>query len=652
MPTATSTLSLENLHPSPMPKLVFLLILLAAQFLAHAQTPPVSTITVRPWDLIEQRDIGNELKRAGFNHVTLYVPWIEVEPRPGKFEFKKFDAQIEKLREYGLFVILIIDFGGRPHFDDQGRKVAETIFPDWYFPAHLDSLMKNFSGELTTQINFKNRQAFQLTSRFVEEAIAHFSKKFGSTILGYAIGLQEEHELKYGQTGYQWRDYGREFQIEFESRFKKPPPVINYNNEVGGDRFRPEPLFADLQKLREADLEKLVCDYSQIIRKYGQKTIGYFGEFFTSHDAIYGGGIVQRVADCIDIAVVDFNFYDGYSLKSDSNVLPMMASYLRGNGYGKILIGAYGELWTHRGKSGELIPTIKESIRKSQRNPAVIGFEIGGFQRTETLEKIGTVDLSSLDFRDSLTYAKPKESASARIGILGSNANFYFWHGERSNERNIHHDALVSAYTLLSEVPDTDVVVIGENTLEKLPGMVKTFDAIVVPHQIALPAEVKKKLKEYWESGGILVQDIRLGEFNMAGSSTGDWLNDVFGIRNITWSRGPVEVMYRGRKIELNMRDSIYMNNAVLGARVGYKIMAPMVSRTKEGWKARIKQIVRGDFWPGAKDDDRGLILLGDRSLAFGAPVQLAVGPEGEAWRRIFVDEIMALIQRNRTARR
>lgn len=635
-----------------MPKLVFLLILLAAQFLAHAQTPPVSTITVRPWDLIEQRDIGNELQRAGFNHVTLYVPWIEVETTPGKFEFQKFDAQIEKLREYGLSVILIIDFGGRPHFDDQGRKVAETIFPDWYFPAHLDSLMKNFSGELTTQINFKNRSALQLTSQFVEEAVAHFSKKFGKTIFGYAIGLQEEHELKYGQTGYQWRDYGRQFQIEFESRFKKPPPVINYNNEVGGDRFRPEPLFADLQKSREADLKQSVCHYSKIIRKYGQKTIGYFGEFFTSHDAIYGGGIVQHVADCIDIAVVDFNFYDGYSLKSDSNVLPMMASYLRGNGYGKILIGAYGELWTHRGKSDELIPTIKESIRKSRRNPAVVGFEIGGFQRTETLEKIGTVDLTSLDFRDSLIPRELQAYATTKIGILGSNSNFYFWHGERSNDRNIHHDALIAAYALLSEVTDTDVVVIGENTLEKLPELVKTLDAIVVPHQIALPAEVKRELKTYWQSGGILVQDMRLGEFDMAGSSTGDWLNEVFGIQGITWSRESVEVAYRNKKIEWNMRNSIYMNNAVLSARAGYQIKAPVVAKAREGWKARIKAMIRGDLWGQGKNEDRGLILVGDRSLAFGAPLQLATGAEGEAWKRIFVDEIMGLIQRNRTSRR
>lgn len=95
----------------------------------------------------------------------------------------------------------------------------------------------------------------------------------------------------------------------------------------------------------------------KIVRSHQQVMVSYFGEIFTSHDAIYGGGVVENLGSCVDIAVVDFNFYDGYRLKPDSDILPLMANYLAHNGFKKIMIEPTASGGRIRGRAGHCCRT-------------------------------------------------------------------------------------------------------------------------------------------------------------------------------------------------------------------------------------------------------------------------------------------------------
>ncbi|MGB6115023.1 MAG: beta-galactosidase [Comamonas sp.] len=618
----------------------------------RAQPNLVSSVTLNAWDLADPAPVAQKLAKAGFNHVTLYVPWAEVEPHEGSFQYEKFDRWIAPLAKQGIRFILVLDFGGRPYFDDQGHRTSHSVIPAWFMSKHTGAMMRNFSGEVTKQINFTNQEARLLTSRFVDRSVRHFSGVHGNAVTGFAIGLQEEHEIKYGQEGYQWRDYGNEFTRMFKEKFDTAVPVINYNNEIAQAHRRFEPLLSDFLKLRDADLIRAVCHYAAIVRSHRQLAVSYFGEIFTSHDAIYGGGVVENLGSCVDIAVVDFNFYDGYRLKPDSDILPLMANYLAHNGFKKIMIGAYGERWANSGKGSSLLPHVRQSIQKALQNRQVIGYEIGGFYEIGPLDQVQSVNFDELARLDIERPLRQTGRPKVRIGLLASRTNFDFWHGERSNDRNIHQDALVGAYALLSDMQNVDVVVFGERALAQDAELVNSLDAVFVPHQVVLADSTKKRLSDFWSSGGVLIQDMRLGEFAADGSETNDWMHDVFGIRDLQWSVKPRRFDYRGQRVELDMQGKTYANHALLRARAGYVVLAKASESGISGWLGRFMGAVTGRGRLQAADSADGLVLRGDRSLVFGCLPQLVEGASAPVWRRIFSDEVTAVLASGRKAGR
>lgn len=618
----------------------------------HAQQDLVSSVTLNAWDLVDPAPVAQKLAKAGFNHVTLYVPWAEVEPHEGSFQYEKFDRWITPLAEKGIRFILVLDFGGRPYFDDQGHRTGHSVIPAWFISKNTGAMMRNFSGEVTKQINFTNQAARLLTSRFVDRSVKHFSGTHGSAVAGFAIGLQEEHEIKYGQEGYQWRDYGNAFSGVFEEKFGAAVPIINYNNEIAQAHPRREPLLFEFLKLRDADLVRAVCHYAGIVRSHQQVMVSYFGEIFTSHDAIYGGGVVENLGSCVDIAVVDFNFYDGYRLKPDSDILPLMANYLAHNGFKKIMIGAYGERWTNSGKGRSLLPHVKQSIQKGLQGKQVIGYEIGGFYEIGQLDQVQPVNFDELARLDIQRPLQQTERPKARIGLLASRANFDFWHGERSNDRNIHQDALVGAYALLSGMQNVDVVVFGERALAQDAELVDSLDAVFVPHQVVLADGTKKRLSDFWSSGGVLIQDMRLGEFAADGSETNDWMHGVFGIRDVQWRAKPQSFEYRGQRVKLDMQGKTYANHALLKARDGYVVLAQVSESGITGWLRRFKNAVTGRGRSQAADSAYGLVLRGERSLVFGSLPQLVEDASAPVWRRIFSEEVTAALARGKKAGR
>lgn len=313
-----------------------------------AAKPPVATLIVMPQDLRENPQIISHLAERGINHATVYLNWTDVERQPGHFDFSGYHAYFDRLTEGGLSLVVVLDMGGRQYFDAEGRMhPGRTTVPDWLykqvFPA---GIMKNFSGEFTPQPDFANPVVRTHATAFVRHAVEHMQQRYPGKVLGYSLGLQEEHEIKYGQTGYQWRDYGDAAQAAFRAQTGAPLPVINYTNDIERGIPRAEPQLNAHKQFREARLKEATCHYANAIRSQGGRAMSYFGEIFTGHDAIYATGIAEQLAECLDIAVIDYNFYDGYGLSGDARVLPMLANYMASAGYKQIMVGAYAEQWS------------------------------------------------------------------------------------------------------------------------------------------------------------------------------------------------------------------------------------------------------------------------------------------------------------------
>jgi beta-galactosidase len=589
---------------------------------------PVSSIIVMPWDLSQNKNLPGELKSRGFSHATVYLNWSDIERNKGLYEFSHYHGHMDALVGGGLSLLLVIDMGGRPYKDESGKLVPDmSTVPQWITAAHPDAVMRNFSGDPSWQPDFTDERIRKPAHAFIAQTVDHFSRRYPAKVLGYAIGLQEEHEIKYGQMGYQWRDYKESTQDDFARKHHNArQPVINYNNNIAAGVPKAEPLLHAHKEFRENRLQEATCAYAKVIRDKGAQAIGYFAETFTSHDAIYATGIVEKMAECIDIAVIDFNFYDGYSLVPDADVLPTLANYMGSLGYKKIMVGAYGERWEAEKRSRELMPVIQRSVTQSLSQAHVMGYEIGGFAHQAGGGSLSALDMDKLNAPSGHTAAT-STAPRIKIGILGSTTNFHVWHGERSAGRNTHRDALFASYKILSSEPGMDVHVIGEKNLLQDDPLIQRLDAILVPHQAALPQSVKSKLTTYWKNGGSLIQDMRLGEFDENGKPTFDWMHEVFGIADIEWKKNGGIFLIDGAIYRLKPSRRLYAGYAAITPKNGFKVLATELLR-----------------------NDKGIMVRGERTLAFGFLPQLVEDHTGDAWRKLFVKEIMNTLPSRKTA--
>lgn len=585
-----------------------------------APTPPVSSVIVMPWDYQRNKNLPAELKAQGFTHATVYLNWSDIESRRGEYEFAHYHALMDALVNAGLSLLPVIDMGGRPYKDDNGQVVpGKSTVPQWLSAAHPDTALRNFSGDPSWQPDFADPNVRKYANPFIAQTVAHFAQRYPAKVLGFAIGLQEEHEIKYGQMGYQWRDYKEATQNAFARLYNAKQPVINYNNNIAGGVPKPEPLLHAHKEFREERLREATCAYADVIRTQGAQAMGYFAETFTSHDAIYATGIVEKLASCIDIAIIDFNFYDGYNLVPDADVLPTLANYLGSLGYKQIMVGAYGERWEAAKKTPELIPVIQRSITQSLSQARVMGFEVGGFEHRADgpLARLEIAKLRAAPTAAAPTAGAPAHEARLKIGILGSTTNFYVWHGERSAGRNTHRDALFAAYKILSREPSMQVHVIGEKNLLDNDPMVQSLDAILIPHQAALPQNIKARLTAYWKNGGALIQDMRLGEFDENGKPTSDWMHEIFGIAHIEWKTNGGIFLIDGKVYRLKPSKKVYAGYASIAPRLGYQLRATELLQK-----------------------DQGIMVTGRRTLVFGFMPQLIDDPTQETWQKLFVREI------------
>ena len=173
-------------------------------------------------------------------------------------------------------------------YDENGKKIPDTsTAPAWIYKDHPDSVMKNFSADYQWQLDFTDDIIQKKSTEFIEKTVHHFSNRYPGKILGFAVGLQEEHEIKYGQTGYQWRDYNDRTQLDFKQKYGEKQPVINYNNEIKNGLANAEPLLYAHKEYRENRLKDATCAYAKAIRDQGALAMGYFDDFAVFEEKIY-----------------------------------------------------------------------------------------------------------------------------------------------------------------------------------------------------------------------------------------------------------------------------------------------------------------------------------------------------------------------------
>ena len=137
-----------------------------------------------------------------------------------------------------------------------------------------------------------------------------------------------------------------------------------------------------------------------------------------------------------------------------------------------------------------------------------------------------------------------------------------------------------------------------------------------------------RQLTTYWKNGGALIQDMRLGEFDENGKPTFDWMHEVFGIANIEWKNRNGVFLIDGKVYRLKPSKRLYTNYASMAPRPGYKVLArePL------------------------QRENHGIMVRGERTLAFGFMPQLVEDETRDAWRKLFVREISNMANSNTSA--
>jgi beta-galactosidase len=327
-----------------------------------------------------------------------------------------------------------------------------------------------------------------------------------------------------------------------------------------------------------------------------------------------GLGIVGRLASHIDIAVIDYNFYDGYTIRPDAWKMPVMVDYARHLGYRQVYAGFYIERWRSPvGVPGSpvdpsIFRVIAQSVFECRSRGLIDGIEIGGFGNMRRDVRM----LASPMMRAATGEVRRRQSApgSLRVGLFASHATFDWFVGENAHGHNVHGETLTRSYELLCSQTDFEAVVISEHTLETRPDVIDSLDVIYVPHQPVVTDAAVFRLAAFAHDR-MLVQDVRCGEWGDDGHYRDGWCNDLFGIATIAWRNGG-GFKIGDREVAFPQAVSGDASHALLAARSS----APAILSTEfEGM---------------------GLVIRQGNAITLGFVPALVAGAEGEVWRHIF----------------
>ena len=535
------------------------LVIISSQFQAIAQQvspsfipkgdikQPVITITIPIFEFSLDNIDFQDLKAQGYNTISLLFEWRDLEQNYDEYNFEQIDMVYKKIIDYGFMTIPTFDFSGRPSEKAPSVQIdAEANHPTWLIDES-DLMMKTFYGNDTYQLRLNSHEVMIELFEVLTLFTSHLAK-YKDYIIAVGIGQSPEVELKYGQKGFQWRDYSGAAQQRFITLTGSTMPIMDYNNRSNQEP-RYEPLFTVLQGSRMLELQDLVCNLSYIIHKQGFKTIGYFGELFSIFDAIYLTHSLETLSSCVDFAVLDYNFYDGYTIKNETEIVEIMSLYAKNLGYEGIIGGLYFERLAPPNGTGvytdteklvpiEYLDSITETANTIAKIPGYLGLEIGNIYRETDIKNV-IESATSVNF-ETLTYDTSNlilDEPKITVGILASSTNFNLWHGDFDGAIMPSRKALLTLYNLLKKDSRFNIEIIGEPHFDGRIKLPSNIDIVVATHQVGMSDQALLGLRNFWENGGKIVQDMQLGSYNMNGEHRNSWLNDIFGIGGLSWQK-------------------------------------------------------------------------------------------------------------------
>ena len=508
---------------------------LASGAAEQAQRAPVSFFLAD----IQYLDMDATIKMLhDYNVTALTVPlaWSMLEPKRGEYTMEAYVDRLDRFAQEGFQFIFLIDGAARRIVHD-GKIVGRSV-PDWIYAEAGAVPAMDFTGATSGEngpLSYAYDINRQLYLDFARQTLEAFGKRYSEKVLGFAPAIMPEFEIKHPQENFAWNDYS-EAALEGFRNYEKAQygsidklnamlgtqylnfsellmPVINYNNSIAAGAMSDASLFVDFQRYRE----QLVLDYVSpafdLIHEKGYKTFAYFGQVLHPHDGIYATGVAVKLADYVDTAVVDYNFYDGYSLVLDSVIPAMMTNYLKNAGYPSVWTGLYLEGMDYL----ENIAFLQETVDCAAADGCSDGFELGSI----------TVEAGN-EANAALNIGARKRDGQARIAVYASEWNFYHSHGESPAFINYFTDCVSQMYRILQFELGMDVdILCDEAVLEK--GL-NQYDLIVLPGQFYVSDKVRETVEAYIKGGGRALQDFRFGEWNEYGGNNGAWSDDCFDI--------------------------------------------------------------------------------------------------------------------------
>ncbi len=489
--------------------------------------------------MVDPAETITMMKSCDVSIISIPLVWSFLEKSEGAFDPSEYDELLAPYVDAGFRFIFLLDGASRMIVGKNGQIVANSL-PDWVLSHEGVSRQMDFLDREDPNygLSYSNRNNQALYMGFCEKAISYFGKRYEKQIVGFAPCIMNEFEIKYPQTLYAWTDYGisslegfrnylqqsyesvsamnTELGTAFAGFSSVTFPVISYNNTITSGAQADNPLFADFLKYREQAIVGYVSPVFDLIHSYGQTAVAYFGQTLAGQDAIYATGVVTKLASHVDIAVIDFNFYDGYGEVYDSIIPAMLVNYLHNAGYPKVWAGLYFERIPYMDHLGFLQETVDYVVADGLAD----GFEIGGIAET--------FKVKGLDACPELDYGIMKKSEPARIAIYAGEWDFYKSHGEQVRYYNYFSDALTQMYKIIRFELNKPVDILCDEAV--LRDALNRYDLLVIPGQFYVDPAVRGKIEEYLENGGKALMDFRFGEWNIHDRHTESWSDASFHI--------------------------------------------------------------------------------------------------------------------------
>ena len=472
---------------------------------------------------------------------TLTIPlvWSFLEREEGHFDSSEYDTLLQPYAEAGFQFVFLIDGAGRQITGPNGDVIANSL-PEWLFMEKGATRQRDFLDreDKGYGLSYSHPENLQLYLQFCRRVIEHFGTRYAEQLVGFAPAIMNEFEVKYPQTLYAWTDYGDEALWGFREWLRRKYntveelnrqlgtsftgistiafPVVTYNNSQTSGALTDDPLFMDYMCYREESVIAYVTPVLREIRKNGYKSIAYFGQTLCDHDAIYASGLVTKLAAELDVAVIDYNFYDGYGESYDSMIVPLMVNYVKNAGYKEVWAGLYLERIPYL----EHMDFLQETIDYIAADGLAKGYEIGGM--IETFQQKG------LDAAPNMIYGVTERSETPRIAIYAGKWNFYKSHGEQFRYFTYFLDALTQMYKITRFELGYAVDVLCDEAI--LEGKAENYELLILPTQYYVDTPVRVAIEQYLDKGGKALMDLRFGEWNAQGVNQGSWSDSCFAV--------------------------------------------------------------------------------------------------------------------------